>query len=202
MSTILEIPKLPSSLVLDPPLTDEEFETLCLRNNQARLERTKEGAIVVHAPAGFGTGDANSEINAQLRLWWKQHRRGRVCDSSTGVFLPDGSSKSPDAAYITADQAATLRAEDLEHFLHFVPAFVIELRSKSDTLAACERKLAEWISNGAQLAWLVDPYSRSVLVFEPGQEPRSLTGLIIAGTGPVDGFVLDLGEVWNSYQVR
>jgi Uma2 family endonuclease len=198
MSTILEIPKLPSTLVLNPPLTDEEFETLCRRNDQAHLERTKEGAIVVNAPAGSGTGDANSEINAQLRLWWKQHRRGRVYDSSAGVFLPDGSCKSADASYITPEQASTLRAEDLEHFLHFVPAFVIELRSKSDSMAACERKLQEWITNGAQLGWLVDPYSQSVSVFEPGKEPRLVTGRTIAGSGFVDGFVLDLGEVWNS----
>jgi len=52
MSTILEIPKLPSTVVLDPPLTDEEFEKLCAANDFARLERTKEGKIVVNAPQG------------------------------------------------------------------------------------------------------------------------------------------------------
>lgn len=201
MSTILEIPTLPRSLVLNPPLTDEEFEKLCLRNDQLQLERTKEGEIVVNAPAGSATGDANSEIITQLRLWWKQHRRGRVYDSNTGIFLPDGASKSPDAAYITADQASRLRSEDLKHFLRFVPAFVIELRSESDSLADSKRKMEEWVSNGAGLGWLIDPYSRSVLVFEPNKEQRVVTSNTVAGTGPVEGFVLDLIEVWKSYEI-
>jgi Uma2 family endonuclease len=197
----LAIPALPRTLVLDPPLTDEEFEQLCMRNELAKLERTKEGKIIVNALAAAGTGDANSEIITQLRLWWKQHRRGRVFDSSTGFFLPDGSSMSPDAAYITAEQASSLRRGDLDHFLRLAPAFLIELRSKSDSLAALKQKMEEWIANGAQLGWLIDPQSRSVLVFEPGKEHRVVKDNAIAGTGPVEGFALDLIEVWNSYQV-
>ena len=197
----LAIPALPRRLVLDPPLTDEEFEQLCMKNELAKLERTKEGTIIVNALAAAGTGDANSEIVMQLRVWWKQHRRGRVFDSSTGFFLPDGSSKSPDAAYITAEQAGSLGRDDLDHFLHCAPAFVIELRSKSDSLAALKQKMEEWIANGAQLGWLIDPNSRSVSVFEPGKEHRVVNDNTIAGSGPVEGFVLDLVEVWNSYQV-
>ncbi len=67
MSTILEIPKLPSTVVLDPPLTDEEFETLCAANDFARLERTTEGTIVVNAPAGADTSSGNSEIKLPAR---------------------------------------------------------------------------------------------------------------------------------------
>jgi Uma2 family endonuclease len=164
MSTILEIPKLPSTVVLDPPLTDEEFERLCAANDFARLERTKEGKIVVNAPAGGDTSSGNSEIGAQLRDWWKQHRRGRVFDSSCGFFLPDGSVLNPDAAYATAEQMQGLTKEDRKHFLHFTPAFVIELLSASDSLAESKRKMEAWISNGAKLGWLIDPYTRNVLV--------------------------------------
>ena len=200
ISVALAIPALPRMLVLDPPLTDEEFEQLCMRNELARLERTKEGKIIVNALAAAGTGDANSEINEQLRRWWKQHRRGRVFDSSTGFFLPDGSSMAPDAAYITADQAGSLRRDDLDHFLHCVPAFVIELRSKNDSLAALKQKMKEWIANGVHLGWLIDPNSRSVFVFEPNKDQRIVKDNAITGAGPVEGFILDLAEVWNSYQ--
>src|SRR5271165_5923192 len=112
MSTILEIPKLPSTVVLDPPLTDEEFEKLCAANDFVQLERTKEGKIVVNAPAGGDTSSSNSEITAQLRDWWKQHSKGRVFDSSAGFFLPDGSVLNPDASYATAEQMHGLTKED------------------------------------------------------------------------------------------
>jgi Uma2 family endonuclease len=200
MSTILEIPKLPSTVVLDPPLTDEEFEKLCAANDFARLERTKEGKIVVNAPTGGDTSSGNIEIGAQLRDWWKQHRQGRVFDSSGGFFLPDGSMLNPDAAYATAEQMQGLTKEDRKHFLRLTPAFVIELLSPSDSLPEAKRKMELWIANGARLAWLVDPYRRNVLVYEPDQPPRAETGEKCAGSGPIEGFMLDLNSVWSLYE--
>ena len=47
MGTLLRIDTktLPRVLVLDPPVTDAEFEALCRENDNVRLERTKEGAV-------------------------------------------------------------------------------------------------------------------------------------------------------------
>ncbi len=199
MNTILEIPKLPSSVVLDPPLTDEEFEKLCAANDLVRLERTKEGTIVVNPPTAADSDDANSEINYQLRAWWKQHKQGRVYGSNAGFFLPDGSSLSPDAAYATAEQMRGLTKEDRKHFLRLTPAFVIELLSASDSLPQVRKKMDSWIANGAKLGWLVDPYSRNVLVYESGHAARAEAADKVAGTGPVAGFVLDVGAVWSLY---
>ena len=59
-----------------------------------------------------------------------------------------------------------------------------------------------WIENGALLGWLVDPYDRIVTIYEPGRAPRTeIGGETVAGTGPVEGFVLDLTEVWRSYEL-
>jgi len=198
MSAGLSLPKIPDRLIVKPDLSDDEFEQLCLTNSDLALERTKEGEIIVSAPASSGTGDGNAEIITQLRTWWKTHRRGRVYDSSTGVFLPDRSCKSPDAAYITAEQASQLTKDDLDHFLRFVPAFVIELRSKTDTFAELDRKMVQWVDNGAQLGWLVDPYTRTVQIYgAPCQEKCDQ----VRGTGPVAGFILDLDEVWSCYHL-
>ncbi|MGB6687909.1 MAG: Uma2 family endonuclease [Terracidiphilus sp.] len=200
-TAILEIPALPPrSIVFDPPLNDEEFERLCERTESAFLERTKEGIILVNAPAGCSTSSGNNEISRQLGNWWIQHRRGRVYDSSGGFFLPDGSMLNPDAAYITAEQMKGLTREQRDHFLHLAPAFVIEMRPPSDRLAAVQQKMESWIANGVQLGWLVDPSTKQVHIYEPGASPRLESGNNIAGKGPVDGFVLDLEEVWRCYE--
>ena len=57
-----------------------------------------------------------------------------------------------------------------------------------------------WISNGAQLAWLVDPDQRNALIYEPGQPARLETSDKVIGTGAVEGFALDLSEVWKLYE--
>lgn len=201
VTTVLEIPALsPRSIVFNPPLSDEEFEKLCEKTEFAFVERTKEGTIVMNAPAGSSTSDGNSEINEQLRAWWKQHRRGRAYDSSGGFFPPDGSMLNPDASYITEEQSNSLTREDRAHFLRLTPAFVIELRSPSDRLVAIQEKMDSWIANGVQLACFVDPYSKQVHVYEPSAAPRVENGSQIAGSGPVEGFVLDLEEVWRCYE--
>jgi Uma2 family endonuclease len=201
MSAFLEIPALPPrSIVLHPPLSDEEFERLCESCEFGSVERTKEGTIIVNAPAGGMTSDGNSEINRQLRNWWIQHRRGRVYDSCAGFFLPDGSSLNPDAAYVTAEQLTGLKRDDLAHFLRLAPAFVIELLSLSDSPVEAAKKMEAWIANGVELGWLVDPYAKVVHIYEPDAAPRIETGSRAAGSGPVKGFVLDLEEVWRCYE--
>jgi Uma2 family endonuclease len=201
MHAILEIPVLPQrSLVLTPPLSDEEFWRMCEQSEFASLERSKEGAIIVNAPAGGMTSDGNSEIIRQLRNWWLTHRRGRAFDSNCGFFLPDGSMLSPDAAYVTAEQLKGLTRADLAGFPRLAPAFVVELRSERDSLAAGAAKMENWMANGVQVGWLVDPYAKQVHVFAQGASPRIEHDPTIAGSGPVKGFVLDLEEVWRCFE--
>jgi Uma2 family endonuclease len=201
MNTYLEIPALPPrSIVLTPPLTDEEFEHMCEQTKFGSLERSKEGTIIVNAPAGGMTSDGNSEINQQLRSWWKRHRRGRVFDSSGGFFLPDGSMLNPDAAYVTAAQLQGLTRKDLARFPRLTPAFVIELRSESDRLRDATEKMEAWMANGVEVGWLIDPEAKQVHVYVQGSETGVESGPSIAGSGPVDGFVLDLEEVWRCFE--
>src|SRR5208283_392132 len=106
MSTLSTLPSfevntLPRSLVVDPPMSDAEFEAFCLRNDGVQVERTSEGVIRMKPPTGRETATANSEISGRLFIWWSEHERGIVTDSSGGFYLPDNSILSPDAAYIS-----------------------------------------------------------------------------------------------------
>jgi Uma2 family endonuclease len=178
MSTLLRIEAetLPRVLVFDPPMTDEEFEALCCENDGVQFERTKEGAIRAKPPAGGWTSSGNLEISRQLGNWWAEHKRGGVFDSSGGFRLPDGSTLSPDASYLSEKQLKNLPKGALRSFPRVCPDFVIELLSESDTLERLKSKMTDWISNGALLAWLVDPYERRVLVYRPNQEPERVAG--------------------------
>jgi Uma2 family endonuclease len=191
---------LPRVLVLDPPMTDEEFEALCRGNDNVQFERTKEGAIRMKPPAGGWTSSGNQEIAGQLYSWWRLHQHGRVFDSSGGFRLPDGSTLSPDASYLSEERLKKLPKGGLRSFPRVCPDFVIELLSESDTLEGLKSKMADWISNGALLAWLVDPYERQVFVYRPRQKPERVTGSKVTGEDPVNGFELDLARVWECYE--
>jgi Uma2 family endonuclease len=90
-----------------------------------------------------------------------------------------------------------LSPDRLEAYWHLCPDFVIELRSHFDRIRMLREKMDEWIANGARLAWLIDPRTRSIEVYRPGRPSETIASDSIAGEGPVDGFVLQLPRVWN-----
>jgi Uma2 family endonuclease len=193
---------LPRSLVVNPPMSDAEFEAFCIKNDDVQIERTNEGVICLNPPTGRETTRANIEISARLFAWWSEHERGEVADSNGGFYLPDSSMLSPDAAYILPKTLDNMRAESGRSGLYTVcPDFVIELLSKSDSLAKTRDKMERWVANGVQLGWLIDPYQKMALVFQPGVEVTIFTGKSLKGHGPVQGFTLDLTKIWRYYEV-
>lgn len=121
-----------------------------------------------------------------------------ACDSSTGFALPNGARRSPDAAWTLKSRVAQLDAASREKYWHLCPDFVVELQSSTDRPRILKDKMREWLANGAQLGWLIDPEHRSVAIYRPEGQAETHTGIeSIPGEGPVAGFVLDLSFVWN-----
>lgn len=179
-------------------LTDDEFFALCQLNRDLRLERTAEGEIIIMPPTGWMTGDRNSEINLQLRKWAKADGNGVATDSSTGFQLPNGADRAPDAAWVLRSRLAALTAEQKQKFLPLCPDFAIELLSPTDTLAKAQSKMTEYMENGLQLGWLIDPESRQAHVYRPSQAVVVLENVHeISGEPELPGFVLDLREIWE-----
>ena len=53
------------------------------------------------------------------------------------------------------------------------------------------------MSNGAQLAWLIDPIRKLAIVYRPGQQPETLhKPEVLEGEGPIAGFRLEMERFW------
>ena len=182
-------------------MTDEEFAELCSEHPDLLFEMTAEGEIIVMAPNFTLTGFRNSKIDRQLAAWAEQDRRGIVGDSSAGYVLPNGARRSPDASWVAKDRIRQMDNKSLQGFWHLCPAFVIEQKSESDRLRTLRNKMQEYIENGAELGWLIDPEKRSVEIYRPNAEPQLLIAIdSVQGEGPVAGFVLNLLPVWDPLQ--
>lgn len=180
-------------------MTDDEYFALCQINRELMIERTAEGDLIVMPPTGFITGDRNSEINMQLRLWAKRDGTGVALDSSTGFRLPNGATRAPDAAWILRSRLVGLTIEQKQKFLPLCPDFVIELRSPNDALENLQTKMDEYIMNGARLGFLIDPPTRRVFVYRPNAETQILENPSeVSGSDVLQGFVLDLREIWET----
>ena len=111
--------------------------------------------------------------------------------------LPDGAMRSPDCSWLAISRWQSIPVEQRERFIPLCPDFVIELRSKSDRLGDLEAKMEEWMANGCQLGWLIDPYDRVVSVYTARGITKLTSPAALQGEGPVEGFVLPLGPIWD-----
>ncbi len=177
--------------------TDDEFWEFCRQNDGMRIEMTKEGDVIIMPPTGANTGERNSEINFQLKLWAKKDKKGKTYDSSTGFKLPDGATLSPDASWVLNERLEKFTAKQREKFLPLCPDFILELRSASDSLKDSQMKIGEYIENGARRGWLIDPKNKQVHVYRPNSEAEILDNpKIVSGEDVLQDFELDLTEIW------
>jgi Uma2 family endonuclease len=178
-------------------MTDEEFLWFCLENKDLRIERNSNLEVLIMSPVTSLSGFWNMEVSRQLANWAVEQKEGYAFDSSTGFTLPDRSVLSPDASWVSKNKWQSLSAEDQNKFAPICPEFVIEIKSKSDSLEGLQTKMKNWIVNGAQLAWLIDPSQKKSFVYRSNGEVEEIEGFDkkLKGEGFLEGFVLDLNLI-------
>ena len=178
---------------LRPRVTSDEFWRLCAVNEDLRLELTSHGELIAMWPAASDSGMRNLNLSGPLYVWAKNDRTGRAFDSSAGFTLPNTAVRSPDASWIKNERWDAFTAEERGRFAPICPDFVVELRSQSDSLAATQAKMAEYLGQGARLGWLLDPTLKRAEIYRAGGEveiwERPAT---LSGEDVLPGFVLDL----------
>jgi Uma2 family endonuclease len=179
-------------------MTAQEFFEFCQLNRDLRLELTSEGDLIIMPPTGGKSGRRNSKLNLRLAAWTEKDGTGQAFDSSTVFTLPNGAKRSPDFAWIVNERWNALTEDEQEQFPPLCPDFVVELRSRTDTLKNLRQKMEEYTANGAQLGWLIDPQERRVYVYRPGaaveelEDPRAVSGEPL-----LRGLELQLREIWD-----
>jgi Uma2 family endonuclease len=70
--------------------------------------------------------------------------------------------------------------------------------SPSDRVKDAKEKMAAWMTNGVQLAWLIDGDRQTVYIYRAiRSEPEKKTGIKKpAGEGPIARFALNLTDIW------
>lgn len=174
-------------------LSDEQFYQLCQANENWQLERTTKRELIIMSPVGGVSGNRESDLNADLVIWNRQTQLGRVFSSSTIFRLPNGGDRSPDVAWVANERWESLTPGEQEKFPPLCPDFVIELRSRTDSLTKLQEKMQEYLNSALRLGWLINPQAQQVEIYRPNQTveivqlPTSLSGENV-----LPEFVLDL----------
>jgi Uma2 family endonuclease len=105
---------------------------------------------------------------------------------------------SADAAWVSPDRWNALSKAQRRTFPPLCPDFVVEILSASDSRTVLESKMLVWIANGAQLAWMIDPYRATLSIYRPNAAVEVLNRPDAVEAGePVAGFRLSTLLLWD-----
>ncbi len=177
--------------------TAEQFDRVCEANPDRSFELTAQGVLVIMPPVGVESGNYESELLGDLVLWNRQTGLGKTFSSSTVFTLPDGSTRSPDAAWVELSRWNAVSREERKKFARLVPDFVIELRSETDRLPPLQAKMAEYRDNGVRLGWLINPQDRQVEIYRLDREVEKIdVPMTLSDEDVLPGFTIDLSPIW------
>jgi Uma2 family endonuclease len=159
-------------------LTAEELLRLRIPGKCTELVR---GVLAVREPAGFRHGEVAARLARHIMAHVDARDAGSVVAAETGFKLasdPD-TVRAPDIAFVSSEQ---LPDPPPTGYAEIAPVLVVEVLSPDDRPGAVLAKVADWLTAGSRLVWVIDPEQRQARVYRAdGSES------LIAPDGELDG---------------
>jgi Uma2 family endonuclease len=127
------------------------------------------GELIMMSPAGSRHGAIAARMAHLLLDFVEIHALGQVLGAETGFLIarePD-TVRAPDVAFIRADRIA---GELPQGFFPGPPDLAVEVLSPDDRAGEVLAKVENWLDAGCQSVWVVDPKTRSVVVYRSSRE--------------------------------
>jgi Uma2 family endonuclease len=176
---------------MTPPttMTANELQRLNLPDKRTELVR---GVLVVREPAGYGHGAVAARLAKALMDHVDRDDLGHVLAAVTGFKLasnPD-TVRAPDVAFVRRERIPNPVPSG---FAALAPDLVVEVLSPDDRPGAVLAKVADWLTAGCALVWVVDPIRRLAHVYRAdGREQVVHAGGALDGEGVLPGFACPL----------
>lgn len=148
--------------------------------------------MVVREPPGYRHGVVTAKLTKMLMDHVGEGDLGEVLAAETGFKLatdPD-TVRAPDVAFICRDR---LPDPPPAGFAELAPDLVVEVLSPNDRPGEVLAKVADWLSAGSGLVWVVDPARRSARVYRAdGSEALVAEDGALEGEDMLPGFTCPL----------
>ena len=151
------------------PMTAEDL----LQPRVPKHAELVRGVLVVREPPGFRHGEITVRLASALMMHVDAHHLGRVVGGDAGFKLqsdPD-TVRGADIAFVSRER---LPQQSPVGFPSFAPDLAIEVLSPGDMAGETLAKVADWLSAGTQLVWVIDPERRLARVYRADGTERLL----------------------------
>ncbi|MFO0800105.1 MAG: Uma2 family endonuclease [Gemmataceae bacterium] len=182
-----------NALAHPPRLTAEEFEKLADHKGIELIDGVVKGKNM-----GSETASINALIAHQLLSVVRPERLGAVMDSE-GMYrcFPNKPNRvrKPDVSFILHVRLPGGRVP--KGVVSFRPDLAVEVVSPNDTYDEVDEKVADYLSAGVPLVWVVGPATRTVFVYQPDGAVRRLTETDTLTADPVfPGFRVTVADLF------
>lgn len=155
------------------------------------------GQVIVREPPGTYHGRVSANVLVALGVFVREHRAGTVMAQDTGFKIasnPD-TVRAPDAAFLDSERSRMITRRG---YSAVAPNLVVEVLSPDDRPAEVLEKIADWLSAGVELAWVVDPERREVRVHRADGSVALLhDGESVDGERVLPGFTASVRDLFE-----
>ncbi len=169
-------------------ITAEEFGRVPEPPDGSKEELVK-GVVVTMPPPKGRRGFVQLKIGRLLGNFVEDRRLGWVVTESGTILERDPDTvRGPDVAFYSIVRHPNPPGD----YFEIPPDLAVEVLSPDDRRAAVREKIREYVAAGARLVWLVDPETRTVLVYRGS----------LRGTEYDEADTLDGGDVLPEFNCR
>jgi Uma2 family endonuclease len=179
------------------PYPATEADVIELHERERRLFELVDG-VLVEKTLGFRESHIAIVIGCLLQNFVGPRKLGIVAGTDGMMRLAPGLVRIPDVSFCKWDQfpgrkVARTPIPDIH------PDLAVEVLSQSNTVREMDEKLEDYFASGASLVWLVDPETRSALVFtSPERETATklVEGQSLDGGTLLPGLAIPLADIF------
>jgi len=174
-------------------MTADQLLRLNLPDKRTELVK---GALVVREPAGYRHGEVAVKLTMAIAGFVHDRQLGAVLAAETGfkLFTNPDTVRAPDVAFVHRDR---LPESSPAGYAPFAPDLVVEVLSPDDRPGEVLAKVADWLSAGCRLVWVVDPVRRTARVYRADGTESLLTDRdALDGEEVLPGFACPLASMF------
>src|SRR6266567_7464366 len=166
-------------------------ELLQIPDKHAELVR---GALVVREPPGLRHGRIALEIAAAIAAHVRAQQLGRVyVESGFKLTSNPDTVRGPDVAFI---RETRLPEPEPVGYPALAPDLVVEILSPTDRPGEVLGRVADWLSAGTRLVWVIDPERRVIRIYRADGADEIVTReQALDGADVVPGFACQLATI-------
>jgi len=165
----------------------EEFDRL--EEEEFRYE-LDEGELITLTRPGVNHSRIERRLIVAFQAYLDSNAIGEVFGPNVLYVLGPATKRAPDVSVV-------LRKIGAQREIVGAPEIAVEILSPSNTRRATQRKLAQFFANGCKLAWVIDPETKTVEVWETTGDPSRTLGVSDSIDTPLlPGFSLAVAKLF------